>query len=66
MSDILNEVLPDGKKLQLMYSGVRDGFEPNDFHERCDNLGSSVFVVRTQYNRVFGGYTSIPLTNGGG
>jgi hypothetical protein len=36
-SSVLNEVVPEGKKLQMLYSGTRDGFEPDDFHERCDN-----------------------------
>ena len=65
-SSVLNEVVPEGKKLQMLYSGTRDGFEPDDFHERCDNQESTVFVVRTQYDRVFGGYTSIPWTKTGG
>ena len=40
----------------LLYRASRDGFNASAFHERCDNIGPTVTVVKSGSN-VFGGFT---------
>ena len=40
----------------LLYRASRDGFNGSAFHERCDNIGPTVTVVKSGSN-VFGGFT---------
>ncbi|CAF2214389.1 unnamed protein product, partial [Rotaria magnacalcarata] len=47
----------------LIYRGSRDGFDPNAFHTRCDNQGSTMTVVRSTNNYLFGGYASVGWTS---
>ncbi len=46
------------QKWHLVYRGTRDGFGPNQFHEKCDVLKNSLIIVKTTKNYVFGGYTN--------
>ncbi|CAF3956738.1 unnamed protein product, partial [Rotaria magnacalcarata] len=46
------------QKWDLIYRGSRDGFDSNAFHTRCDNQGSTMTVVRSTNNYLFGGYAS--------
>jgi len=49
----------DRLKLNLVYQATRDGFSANDFHSRCDDVGTTIAFIRTkETNRVFGGYTT--------
>ena len=48
-----------GKYFNLIYRGSADGFEPSDFHKFCDNKGSTISVIKTTENEIFGGYTSL-------
>jgi len=50
-------------KLELVYRGSRDGFTAAVFHEKADDRGDTVTVVKTTTGRVFGGYTNIPWSN---
>ena len=47
-------------KLNRIYKG-----KPNakKFHELCDNNGSTVTIIKNDFNTVFGGYTSISWTS---
>ena len=40
----------------LLYRASRDGFNASAFHERCDNIGPTVTVVKSRSN-VFRGFT---------
>ncbi|CAF2140706.1 unnamed protein product [Rotaria magnacalcarata] len=51
------------QKWDLIYRGSRDGFDPNAFHTRCDNQGSTMTVVRSTNNYLFGGYASVGWTS---
>ena len=44
-------------KLQLIYRGSRDGFGADIFHKKCDNITPNITVIKSEYGRVFGGYT---------
>eukprot|EP01125_Pyxidicula_operculata_P018400 TRINITY_DN6534_c0_g3_i3.p1 TRINITY_DN6534_c0_g3~~TRINITY_DN6534_c0_g3_i3.p1 ORF type:complete len:381 (-),score=111.30 TRINITY_DN6534_c0_g3_i3:100-1242(-) len=39
----------------LRYRGTRDGFNSNNFHARCDNVGPTVTLIRVG-SYIFGGY----------
>ena len=47
----------NGKALKLLYRGSRDGWNPQEFHSRCDNQGTTLTIFHTNNGRVFGGYT---------
>jgi len=48
-----------GPKLwDLRYRGTRDGFNANDFHRCCDNIGPTVTLIRAN-GHLFGGYTPL-------
>ena len=43
-------------KSKLLYSTTRDGWTVSTFHSECDNKGSSITVIKTDKDYVFGGY----------
>ena len=42
---------------KLIYSATRDGDSSNMFHEKCDNIGPNITLVKTGNGYRFGGYT---------
>eukprot|EP00347_Sterkiella_histriomuscorum_P010873 403374594 len=46
-------------KFKLLYKAKRDGFSANNFHKFCDNQGPTVCLILSQFDRIFGGYTSL-------
>jgi hypothetical protein len=45
---------------KLLWKGSRDGFTAEAFHSRCDNKGLTLTLIQSSFNKVFGGYTSVP------
>lgn len=45
------------KRTTLIYVATRDGFAAANFHKQCDNKGSTLTIVRSNQNYLFGGYT---------
>ena len=45
----------DGKKFlsKLLYSGLRDGFEAEKFHQLCDNKGPTITLVKANKTFIF-------------
>ena len=41
---------------QLCYRASDDGWKAKDFHRKCDDVGSTVTLVKCK-NNIFGGYT---------
>ena len=39
-----------------MYRATRDGFSADEFHSRCDNMGKTLTIIKTENGNVFGGY----------
>lgn len=54
-----------GDQFELLFRGSRDGFDAKTFHSMCDGKGSTVSVIQTDTNNVFGGYTTIPWSSNG-
>jgi hypothetical protein len=53
-------------ELKLLYRGTRDGFDANTFHNRCDNKGATLTVVKARgVNNIFGGYNEGPWSQNG-
>jgi len=44
---------------KLEYKATRDGFGSKDFHEKCDNKGETVTMIRSTEGYIFGGYTPL-------
>jgi hypothetical protein len=53
-------------KWKIIYRGTNDGFKAKDFHDRCDGVGDTMTFIKTTNGSLFGGYTPIPWTSGGG
>ena len=45
------------KKMELIYRGTRDGMEPKNFHDKCDNKGPTITLYQNE-KCIFGGYNS--------
>jgi hypothetical protein len=44
----------------LLYSGTIHGWEPIDFHSRCDNKGPTITLIKVEENGdCIGGYTNL-------
>jgi hypothetical protein len=45
-------------KWSLLYRATRDGFDPKDFHSKCDGKSPTLTILKSkEYEFVFGGYT---------
>ena len=42
---------------KLVYRATRDGDTSKDFHDKCDNIGPNITLIRTKDNHRFGGFT---------
>jgi hypothetical protein len=46
-------------KFTLLYRGTRDGFEPRDFHSKCDGHSNTLTIFKAkQSSFIFGGFTT--------
>jgi hypothetical protein len=45
-------------KLTLLYKATVHGWSNEIFHDRCDNQGATVTIVRLNNGAVFGGYSA--------
>jgi hypothetical protein len=42
---------------KLAYRGSRHGWMAVDFHRHCDNVGPTLVIIKTTFNKVLGGFT---------
>ena len=47
------------KKMELIFRGTRDGMHNKSFHNKCDNKGPNICLIRNEKGHIFGGYSSI-------
>ena len=47
----------------MIYRGSRDGLNRKAWHSKCDNITNTVTVILSNFNYVFGGYTSVGFTS---
>eukprot|EP00347_Sterkiella_histriomuscorum_P018566 403345029 len=56
---LLKNWIGQNVKLQLIYRGTRDGFKAKSFHQKCDNQGPTLSLIKSEHEKVFGGFASI-------
>jgi hypothetical protein len=47
------------KRFTLLWRGSRDGFNPCDFHSRCDGHPNTLTVILDTKGNIFGGFTPV-------
>ena len=52
--------------LELLYRGSRDGWKGSDFHEKCDDKGATITVIRSSDGFIFGGFADKSWKSSGG
>lgn len=60
-TDIIHDWLIEDKsdgELHLLYDSTIEGFCPKTFHERCDNKGPTLILIKTIDGGVVGGYSN--------
>ena len=60
IESFLNNVCFNGKRVQLqsIFKGSDHNFRAAAFHQYCDNKGPTLSVIKSDSNRIFGGYTA--------
>ena len=48
------------KKIKKLYQATIDGGDPINFHSKCDNIGNTLVIIKSEGFRRFGGFTPIP------
>ena len=51
------EWLEHEANFELIFRASTDGFSSDEFHSRCDKKGPTLVVCRSNYDKVFGGYS---------
>lgn len=54
-------------KTVKIYRGSEDGFSTESFHRLCDGISPTLTIIKSEHNKVFGGFTSVswgPLQQG--
>ena len=54
-----------GKNIELLYRGTRDGMSADTFHNKCNNKGPTITLIKNDKGNIFGGYASISWTSYG-
>ena len=49
----------------LVYRGSRDGFDARAFHTKCDSVEHTITIIKSNFDSVFGGYTSVAWKSDG-
>ena len=45
-------------KSHLLYRGTENNFLASEFHNICDNKGCTITIIKSEFNKIFGGYLS--------
>ena len=53
------------KEIELLYRGTRDGSDSSTFHNKCDNKGPNICLIKNEKGNIFGGYSSISWSSDG-
>lgn len=55
-----------GAKFKLIYKASEQGWNFEDFHKACDEVGPTVVLFKSSKGFRFGGFTSLPWKSSGG
>jgi hypothetical protein len=58
-----NQNFKNLNNIRLLYRGSRDGFKAQNFHDRCNNKGETLVIIKSDADYIFGGYTEINWDN---
>ena len=58
-----NQNFKNLNNIRLLYRGSRDGFKAQNFHDRCNNKGETLVIIKSNTDYIFGGYTEINWDN---
>jgi hypothetical protein len=47
----------------MIFRGSRDGFKASECHRLCDNQGPTITFIRTEFDKIIGGYTKVSWTS---
>ena len=50
-------------RFELLWKGSQDGFGASVFHAKCNNKGPTLTVIKSNNDKIFGGYTSLSWQN---
>lgn len=53
------------KNVLLIYQATVNGWTADNFHQCCDGKGPTLHIIKTDKNRIFGGYTSVSWDKSG-
>jgi hypothetical protein len=56
----LNTILNGPKKVELLFRASEHQFKIAAFHKQCDGIPNTLTLVRTEFGRTIGGFSSIP------
>ena len=54
------------KGFKLIYRGSENKFLAAEFHKKCDNMGPTFIIVKSEHFKIFGGFTDINWLSSGG
>ena len=52
----MKEWTDEDVRFDLLFRGTRDGFTSESFISKCVNQGPTVFIVKSEKGKVFGGF----------
>ena len=52
------------KEMKLLYRESEHNFEAKAFHDLCDEKAHTILLVKTNFDKIIGGYTSIEWQSG--
>ena len=66
--DMISDWISPNKeiKVNLLYRASRDGDKVKDFHDKCDNKGSTFCIFHLENGYIIGGYSSVSWKDNGG
>jgi len=62
----LKNIMPEHKEAKLIYRGSEDGFEIENFDNKCLNVSPSFLLIKSkEHQQIFGWYSNIPWQKDG-
>jgi hypothetical protein len=49
--------------IKLLYRASDNGFSIKDFHKQCDHIPHTFTLIRTEFDKIIGGYTPVEWTS---
>ena len=56
--NFLLEALKRPKRMDLLFRASEHDFRASSFHAKCDNKPNTIVLIRTEFGKTIGGFTS--------